>query len=74
MKLGNRVTVLPLPANHPLKRCEGKRGEVVQMGSNGPIPQSDESLVLVDDQIKEGVPVGCCTMREWFKEEELEVG
>lgn len=79
MKVGNRVTVKPgvsprtdpgsigvqTPNGVPRDHLVGKRGEVVEI---------KDGLVLVDDQIKDGKPVGPCTMREWFKPEELEVG
>lgn len=77
MKVGNRVTVVPLPADHPQKRCEGKRGEVVQIGP-GEVPQpagiSDPTLVLVDGQLVNGKREGMMDFREWMKPEDLEVG
>jgi hypothetical protein len=75
LKLGNRVTVKSLPAGHPGKMHEGKKGGVVQIGTDGPVPQTDNTLVLVDDQyLNHPKQEGSCTMREWFKPEELELG
>ena len=77
MKVGNRVTVLPLPAGHPQKRCEGKRGEVVQIGP-GEVPQpdgkKDHNLVLVDGQLVNGERRGPMEFREWMTEDILEIG
>lgn len=70
VKIGNRVTVVK--EGH---RFFGKRGEVVQIGEEGEAtcPNPDRPI-LVDDQIVGGKPQGNCTMREWFTEDELEVG
>lgn len=65
LKLGHRVTVVSLPNNHPLKKFEGRRGEVD--GING-------DLYLVDNQLVNGQRQGRCDMREWFHEENLELG
>lgn len=103
IKLGHRVTVLPGVSNRkdpgsiqhspdgiPRTRLEGKRGEVVQIGTNildvkdgmgqpmnekpSPVPRGCEGMVLVDDQVVNGQRVGRSTMREWFLPEELEIG
>lgn len=79
MKLGNRVTVLPGVSVHQgadRSRFVGMRGEVVQIGKDGPCtcPPGCEDMVLVDDQIVGGKPVGACNMREWFRLDELEIG
>jgi len=52
----------------------GKRGEVVQIGTDGPCTCPDPSMVLIDDQVVNGVRVGQCTMREWLFEHEVELG
>lgn len=61
-----------IPRNHFV----GKRGEIVQLGKDGPItcPPGCEKMVLVDSQIVNGKPQGACDMREWFLPSELEVG
>jgi len=80
LKVGHRVTVLPgvsprvdpgsinhkTPKGVDRSHCVGKRGEVIEI--------DDDGNCLVDDQIKDGQPRGECTMREWFRPEELEVG
>ena len=79
MKVGNRVTVLANvsnrmdagstaydPAGVSRKHLVGKRGEVVEILPDG--------RILVDDQIRDGVPVGSLSMREYFTEAELEIG
>jgi len=54
------------------KDLAGKRGTIIEIGEDG--------RYLVDDQVKdigpngEHVRVGTCTMREWVKEDEVEVG
>lgn len=81
LKIGHRVTVLT-PSDPDkktgngalVKNYAGKRGEIVQIGAKGLATCPDPTMVLVDDQIKEGVPHGTCTMRDWFKPEDLEVG
>ena len=52
----------------------GVKGEVVQIGADGPCICPDANMILVDDQIKQGKPQGSCTMREWYLESELEHG
>ncbi len=52
----------------------GMKGEVVQIGADGPCTCPDPAMVLVDNQVKEGQRQGACTMREWFLPSELEVG
>lgn len=88
MKVGNRVTVLPnvsnckdagsVQVNGPdgidRARFVGKRGEVVQMGKDGPCTCPNEAMVLVDSQMVNGKQQGPVEMREWFLESELEVG
>ena len=58
------------------ERFVGKRGEVIQIGADGPCtcPSGCQDMVLVDSQIVNGKPVGPVEMREWFLESELELG
>ena len=52
----------------------GLRGEIVQIGKDGPCTCPNEKMVLVDDHIVNGKPQGAFNMREWFLPEELELG
>jgi hypothetical protein len=65
LKLGNRVTVRPLPEGHPLAHRAGKVGEIDGI---------QDDLYLVDDQLRQGKREGRLEMRDWFREEELELG
>jgi hypothetical protein len=65
LRIGNRVTIRPLPKDHVFYKHTGKRGEIDGIKDN---------LYLVDDQLVNGVRQGRCTFREFFREEELELG
>lgn len=52
----------------------GCKGEIVQVGKDGPCTCPDPKMVLVDSHIVNGKESGAFFMREWFLPEELEVG
>jgi hypothetical protein len=54
----------------------GTTSQLVEDAQNGPatVPPGCENMVLVDSQVVNGIREGKAEMREWFKEEELEVG
>lgn len=88
-KIGQRVQVLPgvshckdagslqtVKEGFSRDHFKGKKGEVVQIGKDGPVtcPPGYEECVLVDSQIVNGKPQGAVEMREWFSEDEVEPG
>ncbi len=85
LEIGTRVKVLPGVSNCTdagslqLSTARGRPADGVSrehfVGMVGEVVATrPDGMVLVDNQIVQGKPVGASTMREWFKPEEVKPG